>query len=81
MIWRLPVLARDAARCFGIVRGQVHQHADAPHPLALLRACGKRPYRGAAEQSDELATGHRMTAFTISAIASRASRALSAALV
>src|SRR5215469_103503 len=29
---------RDAAGCFGIVRSQVHEHADSPHPLGLLRA-------------------------------------------
>ena len=34
----------------------VHEHADAPHPLALLRPCRERPRgRSAAEQRDELA--------------------------
>jgi hypothetical protein len=34
-----------------------HEHADAPHPLALLRACCERPRgRRATEQRDELAT-------------------------
>src|SRR5262249_44317524 len=55
MIWRLPVLARDAAGWFGIVRGQVHEHSDPPHPLGLLRA-GRERSRGrrAAESQDEL---------------------------
>jgi len=57
MIWRLPVLARDAARCFGIVRGQVHEHSDPPHPLALLRTRRERPRsRRTTEQRDEFAT-------------------------
>ena len=41
---------------FRIVRGQVQEHADAPHPLGLLRARRERPRsRRAAEQRDELA--------------------------
>src|SRR5262249_34007165 len=46
-----------------IVRGRGQEHADAPHPLALLRARRERP-RGhrAAEQLDELApTDHSIT--------------------
>jgi hypothetical protein len=36
---------------------RAHQHADAPHPLRLLRARRERPRRrGAAEQRDEIAT-------------------------
>src|SRR5262245_33314375 len=39
-----------------IVGSTVMEHADAPHPLALLRARPKRPHhRRAAEQRDELA--------------------------
>jgi len=49
---------RDDGRCFPIVRGSEHEHADAPHPLALLRACRERPRNGAAEQRDELAAFH-----------------------
>ena len=49
---------REAGLPFRIVRGQVHKHADAPHPLGLLRACGERPRRRAAEKRDELASPH-----------------------
>ena len=39
-----------------------HQHADAPHPLALLRACRQRPCNCRhAEQRDELAPPHSIT--------------------
>jgi hypothetical protein len=38
------------------------EHADTPHPLALLRARRERPRGGrAAEQRDELATPHSIT--------------------
>ena len=44
------------ACAFRIVRGECHEHADAPHPLGLLRARRERPRRRrAAEQRDELA--------------------------
>jgi len=34
-----------------------HQHANPPHPSALLRACRERPgHHRAAEQADELAS-------------------------
>jgi hypothetical protein len=32
-----------ASRIFRIVRGRGHEHADAPHALALLRARRERP--------------------------------------
>jgi hypothetical protein len=38
--------------------GKLYQHPDAPHPLALLRACRHRPRRRASEQRDEIATFH-----------------------
>jgi hypothetical protein len=45
-----------------IVRDAVHQHTDAPHPLALLCARRERPRgRGAGEQRDEFATLHSIT--------------------
>jgi hypothetical protein len=44
---------------FVIIRRESHEHADAPHPLALLRVRCKRPSRcGATEQGDELASFH-----------------------
>ena len=50
------------ACAFRIVRGCGHEHADAPHPLALLRARRERPRRRrAAEQRDELAPLHSIT--------------------
>jgi hypothetical protein len=37
-----------------IVRGQVHEHADAPHTLARLLCAGReRPPRRPAEQRDD----------------------------
>src|SRR5262249_19288121 len=52
---------------FRIVRSQAaHQHADAPHALALLRAYRKRPRgRRAAEERDELALVHSITSSAI----------------
>jgi hypothetical protein len=53
---------REAGRVLRIVHGRGHQHADAPHPLALLRARSKRPRnRCASEQRDELAAVHSIT--------------------
>src|SRR5262249_41947498 len=53
---------RDAGSAFRIVRGGAHQHADAPHFLALLRARRERPPgRRAAEQRDEIAPLHSIT--------------------
>jgi hypothetical protein len=48
---------RDSGLLYRIVRGEWHEHADAPHLVRLLRAHHRRPrccYR-AAEQRDELA--------------------------
>ena len=48
--------ARERRLHFRIVLGEAHEHADAPHPLRLLRARRERPRRRrAAEQRDELA--------------------------
>ena len=45
-----------------IVRARGQEHADAPHPLALLRARRERPRCcRAAEQRDELAALHSIT--------------------
>jgi hypothetical protein len=44
---------RDAGLKYRIVRGGGQEDADAPHPLGLLRARGKRPRRRrAAEEGD-----------------------------
>ena len=51
---------RNAARraCpSGSSAASAHEHADAPHALALLRACRERPHgRRAAEKRNELAS-------------------------
>src|SRR5258708_7888856 len=48
----------------GIVRGDIREHADAPH--ALLRARRERPRdRRAAEQRDELAPPHSITSSAV----------------
>ena len=50
---------RDAGLIVRVVGGRGHQHADAPHPLRLLRARGERPRRSrTAEKRDELAALH-----------------------
>src|SRR5262245_16888468 len=52
---------RDASLRYWIIRGRGHEHADAPHPLDLLRARRKWPRRHAAVQRDELARLHWVT--------------------
>src|SRR5262249_21380474 len=47
---------REATLLFGIVFVVRHEHADAPHPLALLRLRRERPSCRAAEERDRLAT-------------------------
>ena len=44
---------RYAGLTLWIVRGRVHQHADAPHPLGLLRARRERPRRRRAAECDQ----------------------------
>jgi hypothetical protein len=42
-----------------IVLGEAREHADAPHPLRLLRAYRERPRsRAAAKQDDEFAPSY-----------------------
>jgi hypothetical protein len=51
----------DAGLSFRIVRSRGHEHADAPHPLALLRAGRERVGRCCdAEQRYELAPSHAL---------------------
>src|SRR5262249_54279736 len=52
---------REAGLPLFIIRGSVYEDANAPHPLGLLCACGKRPSHRAAEQRDELAPPHSIT--------------------
>src|SRR5262249_61126557 len=47
---------REPGLPFRIVRGQIHEHTDAPQAFALLRVHRDRPHPRAAEQRDELAT-------------------------
>jgi hypothetical protein len=44
-----------------IIRGEVQQHANAPHPLALLRAGRERPHRRRAVGDLILSTGGPIT--------------------
>jgi hypothetical protein len=46
---------RNVSRRHGIVFVERHEHADAPHPLALLCVRRERPRRCAAESTDEFA--------------------------
>ena len=47
---------RNAGLRLRVIAGQVHEHADAPHALALLRRRRARPRNcRAAEERDELA--------------------------
>ena len=51
-----PEPAVPAGLSLGIVRSHVHEHADAPHALGLLRSRHERPHdRRAAEERDERA--------------------------
>jgi hypothetical protein len=51
--------SRVAGLAYRIVRGRGVEHADAPHPLWLLRTRRQRPrHCRAAEQCDELAALH-----------------------
>jgi hypothetical protein len=52
---------REARLRQGIVFVVRHEHADAPHPLGLLRSARQRPRRRAAEKRDEFAPFHSIT--------------------
>src|SRR5262245_50530380 len=60
---REPLQERpDPGLKFRIVRGCRQQHADAPHPLGLLRARCERPRgRRGAEKRDEIAPLHSIS--------------------
>src|SRR5262249_26067547 len=52
----------DAGHGFWIIRGQIHEHADAPRLARLLRPSRHRPRdSSAAEQRDHLAPFHSIT--------------------
>src|SRR5262249_50767041 len=49
----------EARLSFSIIGDGIHEHADPPYPVRLLRACRERPCSSrAAEQRDELASFH-----------------------
>jgi hypothetical protein len=53
---------RDAGPVLRIVLGIAREHANASHPLGMLRPRRQRPHRRrAAEQGDELAAVHSIT--------------------
>src|SRR5882757_9832354 len=57
---------REAGLSFRIVRGPIHEHADAPDAVALLRTRRERPKKGrrrrcTAEKGSELAAVHSIT--------------------
>src|SRR5215472_16896376 len=58
-----PLMESCVARLtFRIIGGIIHEHADAPHPLFLLREHRQRPRRRrAAEQRDKRAPLHSIT--------------------
>ena len=56
-----PHKPRYAGLPFRIVHGRVHEHADAPRPLRLLRAHRERPRRRAAKKTNELTSPHILT--------------------
>src|SRR5262245_3887841 len=79
---RLQPLQEGSEPCLvmRIVRRCGEEHADAPHPLALLRARHKRPRgrRTAAEKGDKLAAlhlrGHSITSSTLASSCGGTSR-------
>src|SRR5262245_49039309 len=57
-----PAERSDASLSFQIGRSRAHEHVDALHPLAVLRARDVRPRRRrSAEHRDELAALHSIT--------------------
>jgi hypothetical protein len=51
----------EAVLPLGIVFVASHEHAKAPHAVALLRPSSQRPRRRAAEERDEFAPVHSIT--------------------
>ena len=65
---------QDAPLRCRIVCREGHEHADAPHPLALLRARRERPCRRAAEKRDEGAAPHSITSSAVASSVGGTSR-------
>ncbi|HKD92513.1 MAG TPA: hypothetical protein VKB56_11430 [Terriglobales bacterium] len=61
----------EAGLHFRTIHGQRREHADAPHPVSLLRARRERPRSRAAEQRDEGAAFQLIELHSISASHSR----------
>ena len=56
----------EAGLSFRVLRGQIHEYADPPHALGLLRAqTASSTRRRAAEKRDELAPPHSITSSAI----------------
>jgi hypothetical protein len=51
--------SREARLFFGIVGGEVHKHADPPHPGGLFCARRERPSCRAAKRDDEFSSPDR----------------------
>src|SRR5262245_36505880 len=52
---------RETHLPFRIIGGEVHEYADVPHTLALLRPRRERPRGCGAEERDEVAPSHSIT--------------------
>jgi hypothetical protein len=52
--------SREASLSFRIVRGQIHEHPDAPQSFALLRARRERHGGRNSNACDEIASSHRL---------------------
>src|SRR5262249_41569926 len=60
------VKGRKSVLAFWIVGSSVHEHADPPQTIRLLRVHRERPRgSGAAQQRDELAPSHSITSSAI----------------
>src|SRR5262249_15102879 len=60
--WLQRLRERSEVGSLVYILGRIHKHADAPHPLALLRARRERPRgRRSADERHELAALHSIT--------------------
>src|SRR5215472_18760203 len=53
---------------FPVALGKPHQHADAAHPISLLRSRCDWPRNNSAEKCDELAPPHSITSSAVAII-------------